>query len=73
MIKDRETWEKWEADYIRRTPVDFERNFAIYESLYQEARALGILPPAYPLEGLEDKIRFVKAINASATLPKDRK
>ncbi len=71
MIKDRAAWEKWEADYIRRTPVDIAHNLAIVEALYQEARALGIFPLADPLQGLEDKIRFVKAIHASATPRKD--
>ncbi len=67
MIKDRIAWEKWETDYIRQTPIDIARNFLIAEALYQEARALGIFPLADPLRGLEDKIRFVKAIHASTT------
>ena len=67
MIKDRAAWERWEANYIRQTPIDVARNFRIVEALYQEARALGILPRADPLEGFEAKLAFIKAIHASAT------
>ncbi len=72
MIKDRAAWEQWETDYVRRTPVDIAHNFRIVEALYQEARALGIFPLADPLQGLEDKIRLVKAIHASATPRENR-
>ena len=33
--------------------------------MYEEARALNIFPLKDPLEGLEEKIRFVKVLNVS--------
>ena len=65
MIRDREAWVAWEDEYLRDNPPDFYENLSIYEALYIEACALGILPPEDPCEGLRDKIRLAKAINVS--------
>ena len=72
MIKDVDRWRQWEKEYIRRQTPDFLRNLAIYEALYEEAVALGVLPPKDPLEGIEFKIRFARMLNVSGTAGKDR-
>ncbi|RMH77847.1 MAG: hypothetical protein D6681_20590 [Calditrichaeota bacterium] len=71
-IKSSEVWKQWEKEYLRRQKSDFFHNLKIYEALYEEARLLGVLPPANPLEGIEVKIKLAKALNAIATAGKDR-
>lgn len=56
-------WRAWEKEYGRAQAVDYLRNLAIFEALYEEAVRLGVLPPRDPLEGLEEKIRLAKALN----------
>ncbi len=67
MLKDILAWKAWEAQYHRSNRVDYARNLEIFEALYDEAVALGILPRRDPLEGLEQKIRLAEALHVSAT------
>ena len=67
MIKDADKWRRWEKERIRREAPDFLRNLAIYEALYEEVVALGVLPPKDPLEGIEFKIHLVRVLNVSGT------
>ncbi len=71
MIKNIELWEEWEKEYCRSQKPDFMWNLKIFEALYEEARALGILPPADPLEGIETKINLARKVNVSGTSKKD--
>ena len=63
MLADPTRWERWEKEWSRSEPADFFRNLRIYEALYEEARLLGVLPPADPLEGIEFKIRLARQLN----------
>ena len=63
MIKNPEKLRAFEDERIRTEKVDVERNFRIVDALYDEARMLGVLPPKYPLEGIEVKIRIARAVN----------
>lgn len=63
MIKDPAAWEKWENDYIRSQPADYQQNLRIFEALYEHARKLAVFPPQDPLEGIEDKIRMARILN----------
>ncbi len=72
MIRDRQAWSEWEDQFHRSKAVDFRQNLRIYEALYRHARLLGVLPPENPLEGIEEKIRFAKAINVSGNPGIDR-
>jgi hypothetical protein len=63
MITDIEYWNRWEEDYQRRQPINIARNFALMDGMYQEARQMGLLSPADPLEGLDPIILYAKAIN----------
>ncbi len=56
---------RFEAEQLRRAP-DYWRSLAIYESLYEEALALGSLPPKDPLEGIEVDIALAQALRVQA-------
>jgi hypothetical protein len=60
-------WEAWEAQYQRSNRADYARNLEIFEALYDEAVALGVLPRRDRLEGLEQKIRLAEALHVSTT------
>ncbi len=63
MIKDVAFWEAWEQEYLRSEPVDFRRNLAMMDAMYEHARLLGAIPRTDPLEGVEVKIRLAKVLN----------
>jgi hypothetical protein len=63
MVINSEKLRAFEDERIRTEKVDVERNFRIVDALYDEARMLGVLPPKYPLEGIEVKIRIARAVN----------
>lgn len=60
MIRNIEKWQRWEREYERSQPLDVERNFRVFQALYDHARALGVVPHADPLEGLDFKIRLAR-------------
>jgi len=63
MIRRPELVAQFEAEYARREPLDHRRNLAIFEALFCEARALGVLPGSDPLEGIDVDIRLARALN----------
>ena len=65
MIKNQRLWESWENGLIRKTKPDIAQNFRLLNAMYDEARSLGLFPPADPLQGLDFKIRWIKMINVS--------
>lgn len=67
MINDPEAVEAAEIERIRQTPVDYERNLAVFEAMLAHARAMGAMPVADPLYGIEAKIRLAKALNEVGT------
>jgi hypothetical protein len=71
MLHDRAHWEAWEKEYHRSRPPDYLKNLKVFEALYREAVALGVLPPKDPLEGIDEKIRFARSINVSRYPKKD--
>lgn len=64
MITDKEAFEKFENDLIRNTPVDYLKNLAILEAMYEEAVALGVFPRPDPMEGIETVIELARVINS---------
>jgi len=64
MIRDPAMLREWEEQYARSQPVDFRHNLRVFESLYEEARSLGILPLVDPLEGLEDTLSLARKLHA---------
>lgn len=67
MIKNPQQLADFENDLVSRTPVDLKQNFALANSLLDQARRLGILPGDNPLEGLEEEIRVIRILNAIRT------
>ncbi len=63
MIRDQAFWMQWEEEYRRKTAVDYLHSLRVFESLYEEALALGVLPPQAPLEKLGEKTRLAEALN----------
>lgn len=67
MIRDVQKWEEWENEYHRHTPVDFQKNLAIMEGLYEHALAMGVWNKRAPLEGLESQIELARILNGRRT------
>jgi hypothetical protein len=57
--------EAFEAAQARAAP-DHDRSLALFESLYEEALALGALPPRDPLEGIDVTIALALALRVQA-------
>jgi len=65
MIRNKELWEKWEKEQIKKEPLNFKANLALLDALYTHARALGAFPPPDPLQGIDCKIQMARALNVS--------
>ncbi len=64
MKRDHALMRRFERDFVRNHPLSLERAFAVYEAMWNEAVALGVLPLRDRLEGIEDDIRLARALNA---------
>ena len=53
-----------EDELIAGEPPDYERNLRIFEAMWLQARAAGVIPGPNPLEGVERKIELRKRLNA---------
>ncbi len=73
MIKNTKLLKKWESKFLLESQTDFFRNLEIFEFLYEEAQYLGVLPSKDPLEGIDFKIQFAKALNVSGIAKKTGK
>jgi hypothetical protein len=67
MIKNQRLIEEFEKEYKQNEKSDYFSNLRIFEALYEEACSFGIFPLKDPLEGIEEKVRFAKALNVSFT------
>ena len=70
MIKNAKLLKKWETKFQLENQTDFFQNLQIYEALYKEAQFFGVLPAQDPLEGIDFKIKFAKALNVSGIAKK---
>ena len=64
MIKNTETLEKFEKEYVQKNNLAFEKKLKIYESLWAEAVLLKVLPSKDPLEGIENDIKIARILNS---------
>jgi len=48
---------------LRKDKTTISKNFKIVEALYNEAVALGVIPPKNPLAGLDVDLRIAAVIN----------
>ena len=63
MIINGDVLRKFENDLIASDPLPYEKAVKILDSMYQEALALGVYPPADPLEGIEEKTKLAKVLH----------
>jgi hypothetical protein len=67
MIRNSRILRAFEDDLARRTPPDHLGNLRLVEAMLEEARQLGVWPPADPLEGIEVDIRMARILNVRST------
>jgi hypothetical protein len=68
-MRRNDEFQNFEIEFLRKEKVDIMKNFQIVDALYEEAVALGILPPKNPLEGLEVDIKIASVINHVSKTP----
>ncbi len=73
MIRDRKKWEEFERELIRREPPDLEKNLHLADAMYEEARRLGVFPPADPLEGIDVIIHVARMVNSVPSAPRQNR
>ena len=56
--------EDFERNLLKKSKTDIIHNFRILDSLYKEARILGVFPLKNPLEGIEIDIEIARVINS---------
>ena len=65
MIKNPTKLKEFEDHYIRDSGLlPHQQSLRQFAALWQEAVALGVLPPKDPLEGIEVDIRIARILNA---------
>ena len=72
MIRNSHRLAEWQKEYLKRSRTDLFLNLGFFEAMYEEARALGVLPLDNPLDGIEAKINFARRINVPTAAPKNR-
>jgi len=66
MIRHANTLRRFEEDLIRREPQrSFRESLQLYEAMWKEAVALGVLPLSDPLEGIEADFELARVLNCS--------
>ncbi len=63
MITNRSEVEEFEKELLRKEKVDFTKNIAIVNAMYNEAVALGVIPMKNPLDGLEIDVKIARVVN----------
>lgn len=62
MLKDAERWAQFEREQARRD-WSYDEALRLFEALWLEARSLGALDGANPLQGLEADIELARTLN----------
>jgi hypothetical protein len=63
MIKDAKLLQAFEDEQIKKECLDYAAALRIFEAMWREGMALGVLPPKDPLEGIEVDIRIAGILN----------
>ena len=63
MIENPELLEKFEREELKKEKQDYTAALRIFESLWMEGMALGVLPLKDPLEEIEVDIRIARMLN----------
>jgi len=64
MIKNAELLERFEYKQLKKETLSYRDALKIYESMWLEAKALGILPLKNPMDGIEVKIKISRILNS---------
>jgi len=64
MIKNAELLERFEYKQLKKETLSYRDALKIYESMWLEAKALGILPLKNLMDGIEVKIRISRILNS---------
>ncbi len=64
MIKNAELLERFEYKQLKKETLSYRDALKIYESMWLEAKALGVLPLKNPMDGIEVKIRISRILNS---------
>jgi hypothetical protein len=67
MIQNEHIFREWENKWVGKDRLTLKQKFRILDGMYEEAKALAIFPLKDPLEGLDMKIQFVKALHVRRT------
>ena len=66
MIRDADTLRRFEKDLIRKEPQrSFLESLHLYEAMWKEAVALGVLPLSDPWDGIEADIELARVLSCS--------
>ena len=63
MVKDAKLLAEFEEDQIRTEKLSYAKALALFEAMWGEGLALGVLPLDDPLEGIEVDIRIARILN----------
>jgi len=65
MTRDFDAIKQFEDDLARKEGrLDYSKALEIFTRLWEEGCALGVLPPADPLEGIETDITIARILNS---------
>ena len=67
MIQRTPELDAFELRWLRDYPNNFQKNLRRFEDFRRHACAMGAFPLRDPLDGIEDKIKFARAINGLKT------
>jgi len=63
MVKNHKLLSQFERTQLKREKLTYLQSLKIVESLWEEGKSLGVLPPKNPLEGIETNIKLARALN----------
>lgn len=64
MIKDSKVLREFERNELINERLSYSESLRIFESLWNEAVSLGVLPLKNPLEDIETNIRIARILNS---------
>ena len=63
MIKNQKVWEEFEKKLISEEILNYEEGLRIFESMWNLACELKVLPSENPMEGIEKDIELARILN----------
>ena len=69
MVKNTKLLRRFEITQLKREKLTYLQSLKIVESLWEEGKSLGVLPPKNPLEGIETDIKLARTLNRCSINP----